>query len=176
MDCQADVAGRAKVWVPRQSRIHGEPAILDLMGEVAILRGDLPTVLEHGALGDSQSNGFVERAIRSVEDMIRTHKMALEEKIGEVLKNDTAAMAWLVEHCANILFKCQQGKDGRTPFERLRGKQFSGSMMEFGSQVLLKVMDKQRCNAIRRGQTYGTDGHSADCSRRVEAALAQDEE
>ena len=57
----------------------GEPAILDLMGEVARLRGDLPTVLEHGAPGDSQSNGFVERAIRSVEDMIRTHKLALEE-------------------------------------------------------------------------------------------------
>ena len=67
-------------------RTDGEPAILDLMGEVARLRGDLPTVLEHGAPGESQSNGFVERAIRSVEDMIRTHKLALEEKIGEVLK------------------------------------------------------------------------------------------
>ena len=275
-------------------RTDGEPAILDLMGEVARLRGDLPTVLEHGAPGDSQSNGFVERAIRSVEDMIRTHKLALEEKIGEVLKVDTAAMAWLVEHCADILNKCQQGKDGRTPYERLRGKQFSGSMLEFGSQVMLKVMDKvsgglmqerwvegtwlgsrfttlehlvarksdgvvvrtravrdlqksptvedldriighphapqgvqryrrldvprpetvpepeehrpatapdpsrpipravyitramlerhgysegcQRCNAMRRGQTYGTGGHSGDCRRRMEAALAQDEE
>ena len=26
--------------------------------------------------------------------MIRTHKLALQEKIGEVLKVDTAAMAW----------------------------------------------------------------------------------
>ena len=264
------------------------------MGEVARLRGDLPTVLEHGAPGDSQSNGFVERAIRSVEDMVRTHKLALEEKIGEVLKVDTAAMAWLVEHCADILNKCQQGKDGRTPYERLRGKQFSGFMLEFGSQVMLRVMDKvsggvmqerwvegtwlgsrfttlehlvarksdgvvvrtravrdlqksptaedlvriighphapqgvqryrrldvprpetvpepeehrsaaapdpsrpipravyitramlerhgysegcQRCNAMRRGQTYGTGGHTADCRRRMEAALAQDEE
>ena len=45
-------------------RTDGEPAILDLTGEVARLRGDLPTVLEHGAPGDSQSNRFVERAIR----------------------------------------------------------------------------------------------------------------
>ena len=29
---------------------------------------------------------------------------------------------------------------------------------------------------MRRGQTYGTVGHSADCRRRMEAALAQDEE
>ena len=118
-------------------RTDGKPAILDIMGEVARLRGDLPTVLE---AGDSQSNGFVERANRSVEDMIRTHKLALEEKIGEVLKVDTAAMAWLVEHCADILNKCQQGKDGRTPYERLRGKQLSGSMLGFGSQVMLKVL------------------------------------
>ena len=59
--------------------------------------------------------------------------MALEERIREVLKFDTAATAWLIE---------QQGKDGRAPFERLRGKQFSGSMLEFGSQVMLKVKDK----------------------------------
>ena len=70
--------------------------------------------------------------------MIRTHKLALEE-IFEVLKVDTAAMAWLIEHCAAIFNKCQQGKDGRTPYERLWGKQFSGSMLEFGSQVMLKL-------------------------------------
>ena len=138
------------------SKTTGEPAILDLMGEVARLRGDLPTVLEHGAPGDSQSNGFVERAIRSVEDMIRTHKLALEEKIGEVLKVDTAAMAWLVEHCADILNKCQQGKDGRTPYERLRGKQFSGSMLEFGSQVMLKVMDKVSGGVMQERWVEGT--------------------
>ena len=110
----------------------------------------LATVLEHGAPGDSQSNGFVERAIRSVEDMIRTHK------IGEVLKVDTVAMAWLVEHCADILNKCQQGKDGRTPYERLRGKQFSGSMLEFGSQVMLKVMDKVSGGLMQERWVEGT--------------------
>ena len=57
-------------------------------------------MLEYGAPGDSQT------AIRSVEDMIRTHKLALEEKIGEVLKVDTAAMPWLIEHCADMLNKC----------------------------------------------------------------------
>ena len=34
----------------------------------------------------------------------------------------------------------------------------------------------QRCNAMRRGQIYGTGGHSGDCRRGMEAALAQDEE
>ena len=44
-------------------RTDGEPATLDFMGEVARLWGDLLVVLEHRAPGDSQSNGFVERAI-----------------------------------------------------------------------------------------------------------------
>ena len=50
------------------------------MGEVARLRGDLLTVLETSPVGDSQSNGFVERAVRSIEEMVRTHKIALEAK------------------------------------------------------------------------------------------------
>ena len=77
-------------------RTDGELAISDLMGEVARFREDLPTVLGHGAQGDSHSSGFVEGTVRSVEDMIRTHTVALEEKVGEVLKVGTAAMAWLV--------------------------------------------------------------------------------
>ena len=67
----------------------------------------------------------MERAIRSVEDLTVTHKLALEDKIGEVLKVDTAAMACLVEHCADILSKCQHGKDGRTPSERVAGENSS---------------------------------------------------
>ena len=83
----------------------------------------------------------MERAIRSVEDVIRTNKLALEEKIGEVLEVDTAAMAWLIELCADLLNKCQ-GEDGKTPYETLRGKHLSESLLEFGSQVMLKVRDK----------------------------------
>ena len=47
-------------------------------------------MLQHGAFGDSQGYWFGERAIGSVEDMIRMHKLALEKKIDEVLKVDAA--------------------------------------------------------------------------------------
>ena len=80
----------------------------------------------------------------------------MEEKIFEVLKVDTAATAWLVGHCADILNKCQQGKDGRTPYERLRRKQLSGSMLEFGSQVKLKVMDKVSGGVMQERWVEGT--------------------
>ena len=123
-------------------RSDQEPASQDLMGEVARLRGDLPTVLEASPVGDSQSNGFVERAVRSVEEMIRTHKIALEAKVGEKLSISHSAIGWMIEHCADILNKCQVGRDGRTPYERLKGKKYGGTFMEFGSPVMLRVTDK----------------------------------
>ena len=41
---------------------------------------------------DTQSNGFVERAVRSIEEMVRTHKIALEAKIGGKLKINHSAI------------------------------------------------------------------------------------
>ena len=41
-------------------RSEQEPALRDLMGQVARLGGDSPTVLEASFVGGSESNGFVE--------------------------------------------------------------------------------------------------------------------
>ena len=112
------------------------------MGEVARLRGDLPTVLEASPVRDSQSNGFVERAVRSIEEMVRTHKIGLEAKIGGKLDTSHSAIGWMIEHWADILNKCQVGKDGRTPYERLKGEKYGGTFMEFGSLVMLRLADK----------------------------------
>ena len=60
-----------------------ERSLQDLFGEVARARGDVPTVVEGTPVGESASNGFAERAVRSVEEMVRTHKLALEAKLGD---------------------------------------------------------------------------------------------
>ena len=46
-----------------------EPAIVDVLREMANLQGSRGTLLEHLPVADSQSNGFIERGIRSVEEM-----------------------------------------------------------------------------------------------------------
>ena len=74
--------------------------------------------------------------------MVRTHKIALEAKKGGKLNINHSAIGWMIEHCADILNKCQVGKDGRTPYERLKGKKYGGTFMEFGSPVMLRVTDK----------------------------------
>ena len=44
-----------------------EPAIIDVLREVANLRGSRGTLLEQSPVADSQSYGFIERGIRSAE-------------------------------------------------------------------------------------------------------------
>ena len=48
-----------------------EPATVDVLRETANLRGSRGTLLERSPIADSQSNGFIERGIRSVEEMTR---------------------------------------------------------------------------------------------------------
>ena len=93
-------------------RSDQEPALHDLVGEAARLRADLPTVLEATLVGDSQSDGFIERAVRSVDEMIRTHKIALGAKIGEKLNISHTTIGWMIKHCADTLNKCQVGELG----------------------------------------------------------------
>ena len=137
-------------------RSDQEPALQDLLEEVARKRGDLPTVIESSPVGESQSNGFIERAVRSVEEMVRTHKLALESRLGERIAVDHPAIAWLIEHSVDLLNKCQMGKDGRTPYERLKGKRYGGTFMDFGCPVMLRVTDKPQGGLMQERWVEGT--------------------
>ena len=48
-------------------RCDQEAAFKSLVTEVARVRGDAVTISEHSAVRDSQGNGFIERAVRTVE-------------------------------------------------------------------------------------------------------------
>ena len=56
-------------------------------------------------------------------DKIRTMQCHIESRTQEPLNDDSPVMPWLVEHAGCILSRCQKGRDGRTPFERLHGKE-----------------------------------------------------
>ena len=63
-----------------------ESSIVELQLEIAKLRGfgdyGVGTGVENSKVGDSDSNGKIERAIRDVGNMVRTLRSALEFKIG----------------------------------------------------------------------------------------------
>ena len=57
-------------------------------------------ILENSPVGESQSNGSVERAIQEVQHQIRKLKLQLEENISQKLENDSPVWPWLIQYAA----------------------------------------------------------------------------
>ena len=80
-------------------------------------------VPEASAKGESKSNGEVERAVQSVHGLARTLKDFLEQQSGITLESRSPLLAWVVEHCSNLLLLYHKGEldDGHTAYMRLKG-------------------------------------------------------
>ena len=79
-----------------------EPAMVALQECVKVAR-DGETINQNSPVGESQSNGVVEKPVRDIEDEVRTLKDALETHIGARLKTKSPVMAWLVEHALSLI-------------------------------------------------------------------------
>ena len=112
-----------------------EPAIIDLVREVARLRAPANTLKEESPVGASASNGVVERGIQTCEGQIRVLKDALEARIRDKVKSDHPVLTWLVEFAAVLVNRYEVGHDGKTPFERSRGKKSKMLGLEFGEML-----------------------------------------
>ena len=78
-------------------------------------------ILENSPVGESQSNGSVERAIKEVQHQIRKLKMQLEQNMASKLENDSPIWPWLIQYAAQIIhtFKIQK-EDKRSSRQRIR--------------------------------------------------------
>ena len=67
-----------------------------------------------------------------IRGIIRTIKCDIERSIQEPLSDDSLVLPWCVAHAGCILSKCQKGRDGKTPLERLHGKKPRQEFVPFG--------------------------------------------
>ena len=132
-----------------------EPALMDLVKAVKYKRKG-ETIVENSKVYDSQSNGTAERAVQSIEGLTRTLKMALERKINQKIPCSHPLVTWLVEHVADVMNKYNVGKDGRTAYERMRGKKYHGDMIEFGRRVLHMSPGKHQGGSMKERWSEGT--------------------
>jgi hypothetical protein len=118
-----------------------EPAILALIDDMIKQRVDKgadETIPENSPTYSHQSNGVAERAVQSVEGMIRTMRSALEERITGKLEIEDSIWPWVVEYASYLLNRMEVGKDGKTAYERSKGKAARVHGIEFGEAVLWK--------------------------------------
>ena len=146
-------------------RCDQEAAFKSLVSEVARLRGDAVTISEHSAVGDSQGNGCIERAVRTLEEMVRTLKLDLEARVSETLKITHKVILWLIEHAFDSVNRVQVGQDGKTSFERVEERRFNGDIVRFANPVVMRVtgkvqggvMSERRFEGLYVGMTFRTN-------------------
>ena len=97
---------------------------------------------ENSAVGESQSNGKAEAAVKCFEDQLRVMKGALESRLGARVPSHQPAMKWLVEYVAVVLNKYAIQSTGRTAYHDLHGKKVSERLAEFGEVILHYIPKK----------------------------------
>ena len=118
-----------------------ERALGAVLKRVRVYRGaNTQNMTENSPVGSSQSNGMVERRIQSIEGQVRTLRCAFEARTNSKLPTSSCLFAWLVVHAGNILNLHEVGKDGKVPFQRLRGRRMHPELVEFGERVLYQPL------------------------------------
>ncbi len=81
-----------------------EPAMKELLRAVKAERPeDLELQPEDSPVGESKSNGEIERAIQTVQGQVRTLKLAMRKRYNRNIREDHPVWPWLVMY-AGILF------------------------------------------------------------------------
>ena len=94
-------------------------------------------------VGESQSNGVVEKAVRDIEDQVRTLKDALEFRMSIRIGVKSPLLTWLVEHAAWLYNNCREYKDKKTGTERLQSGRSIKPVAELGESILYKPLSSK---------------------------------
>ena len=71
-----------------------EPSLVDLVKEIARVRGGAGTALDESRVGDSNSNARAEVAVQEIKGMVRTVRSALEHSVGSKVPIDHPVIPW----------------------------------------------------------------------------------
>ena len=132
-------------------RYDPEPALNSVV-EAAKNGFEKELVLEKVPRGVSESKGEIERAVQTVESQSRTLRSALETSYGRKIPDDHPVLTWMVEHASttyNLFHRSLEVKDGKTPYSRLRGREWRVSLPPFGETI----------EFLRRGHKFEARWH-----------------
>ena len=125
--------------IPPESATEDDDADSEAEGEPVTA-----AVPEERAPGESRSNGAAERAVRSIEDQLRTMKLALESRIS--CKIPCAPITkWMIEHAA-VLRTTHHNDDGDmlTGHGRLHGHKPNMTINDFCESIMFYAPLRQR--------------------------------
>ena len=127
--------GKEKIYL----KSDGENSIGDLVSEIIEVRQGI-TLREGSKKYDSQSNGTAEKQVQNHEKQCRVLKLAFEDRVKCRIPVEHDLITWLVSHAADLLNKYSVGIDGKTSWERIKGRCYSGDIVEFGSLIFSNTL------------------------------------
>ena len=76
--------------------------------------------------------------MKVIEGMLRKMKSSLEHRWKAEIPTGHAIYAWMSEYCSFLLNRFEVGADGKTSYERLKGKKAKLQGLDFGEGVWFK--------------------------------------
>ena len=70
-------------------------------------------ILENSPVGESQSNGIVEGAVRRIQGQVRTLKLSTQSRYKQELPGNHDAITWMIRHASELITRYQVGADGK---------------------------------------------------------------
>lgn len=141
--------------VPIIIKTDQEPAIKLLVDDLKVARTGAQTMTEEAPKGSKGSNGVVERAVRSVEEYLRTLKSALDARMLVCIDARHPVLTWLVDHASFLLNRLEVAADGKTAYERMKGKKAEVLGLEFGEKVMWKHPKGQKMEKLNARWSFG---------------------
>ena len=129
---EIDLAGLRRVVIKSDQ----EPALKELLRAVKAERAEaIELQPDDSPVGVSKSNGEIERAIQTMQGQVRSLKLCLESRYKRKILEDHPIWPWAVMYAAMLINICLVGEDGRTPYERRKGRRFKKELPEFGECI-----------------------------------------
>ena len=153
----SSVALKKRVEEPRTSEIVAK--FIDLLGyrEITLKSDTEPATVVFRSRVDKMCKAEVtaESAVMQIRGIIRTIERHIESITQEPLSDDSPTLPWLVEHAGCILSRCQKGRDGKTPFERLHEKTPTQEFVPLVDKVLAKQVSADPMNRMNPRCNFG---------------------
>jgi hypothetical protein len=93
--------------------------------------------------------------VQAVEGQLRALLLAFEGRLGRRLDVKERVVTFMPEHAAYLLNRLEVGKDGKTSYERTRGKKATLLGIEFGEKLLYKMKKDAKMAEARARWEYG---------------------
>eukprot|EP00973_Karenia_brevis_P049127 6813926-Karenia_brevis.AAC.1 len=99
---------------------------------------------KHQQSGESASNGVIKEAGKTVRECVRVMKDQNEKNSKMTVEGHDVITMWMIRWAAMMISRFSVGRDGRTAYDRRRGRQCHISAVPFGELVWYKESRSQK--------------------------------